>query len=175
MSTSPATADRSGGVGRRLRAAREAAGVSLSELARRAGVGKGSVSEVENGRRPPRLETLWALSTALGVPLSALVGEQGGDAPPGASVHATLVDRWTSDAFHELYRASVGTVRQTSPAHAANVSEILTVISGRLRAGDPAAPQEAGPGESIAFRGDAPHVYEAVGGPCEVVILIRYA
>jgi transcriptional regulator with XRE-family HTH domain len=161
-------------VGHRLRAARQEAGLSLSEVARRAGVGKGSVSELEHGRRPPRLETLWALSTAIGVPLSRLVDSDGGEATAGASVRATLLDRWTSDAFYELYRASVGTRRQTSPAHAPNVSEILTVLTGRLRAGPVREPATAGPGESIQFRSDSPHIYQAIESPCEITIVIRY-
>ncbi|HEY9293380.1 MAG TPA: helix-turn-helix transcriptional regulator, partial [Microlunatus sp.] len=49
-------------VGRRLREVRVSRGLSLSELARQAGIGKGSLSEIETGRRNPTLETLYALT-----------------------------------------------------------------------------------------------------------------
>lgn len=55
-------------VGRRLKQLRVDSGLSLSELARRSGVGKGTLSELETGRRNPTLETLYALTTALGRP-----------------------------------------------------------------------------------------------------------
>ena len=64
-------------VGRRLRELREARGLTLSELARVAGVGKATLSGLENGTRDPRLETLYAIAAALGVPMSALTLDRG--------------------------------------------------------------------------------------------------
>ncbi len=52
---------------------RHRVGVSLTELARRAGVAKSTVSQLESGTGNPSLETLWALAVALGVPLSQLI------------------------------------------------------------------------------------------------------
>src|SRR5262245_35253956 len=54
-------------VGRRLRGLREARGLTLSELARTAHVGKATLSGLENGTRDPRLETLYAIAAALDV------------------------------------------------------------------------------------------------------------
>ena len=48
-------------LGARLRELRVERGMSLSELARRAGVGKGSLSEIESGRRNPTVETLYSI------------------------------------------------------------------------------------------------------------------
>lgn len=72
-------------VGRRLRALRQDMDVSLSELSRRSGVGKGTLSELESGRRNPTLETLYALTTALGRPLSAVLS----DPLPGGALPGT--------------------------------------------------------------------------------------
>src|SRR3954468_2085982 len=60
-------------VGARGRALRVERGLSLSSLASAAGIGKGSLSELETGRRNPTLDTLYALAGPLGVPLAALV------------------------------------------------------------------------------------------------------
>src|SRR4029453_15838172 len=50
------------------------------ELARRAGLAKSTLSQLEAGTGNPSIETLWALGVALGVPFSRLVE------PPAAPV-----------------------------------------------------------------------------------------
>src|SRR3954470_10217648 len=56
-----------------LRRLRIAARTSLSELARATGVGKATLSAIENGHANPTVETLAALAAALGVPLVDLL------------------------------------------------------------------------------------------------------
>jgi len=63
-----------------LRRERDRAGLSLSELAKRAGIAKSTLSQLESGAGNPSVETLWALGVALGVPFSRLVD------PPGRAV-----------------------------------------------------------------------------------------
>src|SRR3954468_8584319 len=58
-----------------LRALRDGAGISLGELARRAGIAKSTVSQLEAGTGNPSVETLWALAVALSVPFGRLVEE----------------------------------------------------------------------------------------------------
>ncbi|MEU8251286.1 XRE family transcriptional regulator [Nonomuraea sp. NPDC048916] len=153
-------------VGERLRRLRHARGVSLSELARRAGIGEATLSGVETGTRNPTLETLWAITAQLGVPISAIL-----DAPPeprlmrGAVIEAALLEVFEEDRVtFELYRLRVPPgAAQTSPPHHEGVSEHLTVFSGTLIAGPLDAPLTAGPGHHIAWRSDVPHGYRAVG------------
>ena len=59
-----------------LRREREGVGISVSELARRAGVSKATVSQLESGAGNPSVETLWAIGDALGVPFSTLVDDR---------------------------------------------------------------------------------------------------
>lgn len=59
--------------GDRLRGARESAGMTLSELAARAGVSRRYVTETEAGRANPSLAKLAALADALGLGLAELV------------------------------------------------------------------------------------------------------
>lgn len=56
-----------------IRRERERAGLSQTELARRAGLAKSTLSQLESGTGNPSVETLWALGTALSVPFSRLV------------------------------------------------------------------------------------------------------
>jgi transcriptional regulator with XRE-family HTH domain len=67
-------------LGRRIRHFRGAAELTLAQLADVVGSTPGQLSLVENGRREPRLSTLKAVATALGVPLAELVAAE---PPPG--------------------------------------------------------------------------------------------
>lgn len=163
----------------RLRRMREERGLSLSELARRSGIGKGTVSELENGLRGARLDTLFALSTALEVPLGALIPDRSGEAPAavsGASVSAIPLGAWADEAGTiEAYRATISPQRQHSSAHHAGVEETVTVIRGRVRAGVEGDERELSSGQSIRYPGDVPHTFSAVDDEgAEVVLLMHY-
>jgi transcriptional regulator with XRE-family HTH domain len=160
-------------VGERLRRLRQDRGLSLSELARRSGVGKGTLSELETGQRNPTLETLYALTTALEAPLSTVVGP----APvQGAAVHAVLTDRvQDAAAVSEVYRIRIqGGAVQRSAAHVPGTEEHLLVFSGTARVGPASAPFEVGPGGHARWAADVPHQYEAVGRDVEGVLVVRY-
>lgn len=60
-------------VGQRIRALREAAGLTLEKLAFEAGLDKGHLSRLERGLQSPRLKTLRAIAERLGVDVAALV------------------------------------------------------------------------------------------------------
>lgn len=74
-------------VGAHIRAAREARGMSMSELARAARLSPGAVSRIEHGEREPGSGTLAAIARALGVEPGELMG--GPRAPGLALVRAT--------------------------------------------------------------------------------------
>src|SRR5262245_64322370 len=82
-----------------LRRERDRAGLSLTELARRAGIAKSTLSQLESGTGNPSVETLWALGVALDVPFSQLVEPpapqvrvvRAGQGPTIASSHAQFV------------------------------------------------------------------------------------
>jgi len=60
-------------IGERIRAVRQARGISLRALARQASVSASLVSQIETGRLRPSVSTLYAITGALGVPLSDLL------------------------------------------------------------------------------------------------------
>ncbi|MDQ1206080.1 helix-turn-helix domain-containing protein [Microbacterium sp. SORGH_AS_0862] len=164
-------------VGVRLRRLREERGMSLSELARVSGIGKGTISELENDRRGARLDTLFALTTALDSPLGALLAGSGAEAQPvtGASVSAILLDKWTvGSTLIEAYRATLTTDRQESRAHAHGIEETITVIRGRVLIGPPGTEQELRAGESVRYPGDGPHRFQALDDAADVILLMHY-
>src|SRR5215470_6045312 len=83
-----------------LRRERARAALSLTELARRAGIAKSTLSQLESGTGNPSLETLWALGTALGVPLSRLID------PPRSDIQVIRAGEGTVlHAEHDPYAA----------------------------------------------------------------------
>ncbi len=59
-------------LGKRLREEREKRGVSLRSLARDVGVSASMISQIETGKAQPSVSTLYAITTALGVPVEDL-------------------------------------------------------------------------------------------------------
>ncbi|WP_317983422.1 helix-turn-helix domain-containing protein [Microbacterium hominis] len=112
-----------------LRRERDRAGLSVSELARRAGVGKATVSQLESGTANPSVETLWAIATALDVPFAVFVAEpdeaptlirardgsgiRASDAPYEALLLAAGAPQSRSDLY--LLRAEPGSPRSSQP------------------------------------------------------------
>lgn len=151
-------------VGRRLRELRVAAGLSLSEVARRSGLGKGTLSELETGRRNPTLETLFAVTGALGLPLSSALEE--GARASGPAVDAWLVERAGAAEVYRL-RVRPGAVQVSAP-HAPGVREQVLVVAGRLGLNDTLL----GPGEQISYAGDVPHRWEALDDAAVSAVLV---
>ena len=178
--------------GERLRAARRERGLSLGALAAAAHVGKGSLSEIENGVRNPTLGTLYALAGALGVPLATLLADRPGVRVASPGIEARLLDvsrdagssagsggEWGTSRGGgqtvEVYRLRIepGHVHR-SPAHGAGVTEHLLVTSGRARAGRLGEEAEIGSGQAVQWISDVPHGYAALGPePVESVLVIR--
>lgn len=178
--------------GERLRAARRERGLSLGALAEAAHVGKGSLSEIENGVRNPTLGTLYALAGALGVPLATLLADRPGVRVASPGIEARLLDV-SRDAGHgggrdgvhdgvhdggqtvEVYRLRIEAGRgHRSPAHGPGVTEHLLVTSGRARVGRLGEETEIGPGQAAQWASDVPHGYTALGrDPVESVLVIR--
>jgi len=58
--------------GERLRALREARGLTLRELEAASGIERGTINRIERGAAVPRLDSIQALAAALNVTLSEL-------------------------------------------------------------------------------------------------------
>ncbi|MFF4410179.1 helix-turn-helix domain-containing protein [Streptomyces sp. NPDC001404] len=165
-------------VGRRLRELREARGLSLSELARRSKIGKGTLSELEGGRRNPTLETLYALTTVLGVPLSAALHQTSLRAEiSGHAVDAVLTERFEEeDAVTDVYRVRFRAgMAQESTAHTPGTTEHIVILGGTARVGPPSSAAVIGPGQHASWAADVPHLYQAEpGGDVDALLFVRH-
>jgi transcriptional regulator with XRE-family HTH domain len=158
-----------------LRRERVRAGLSLTEVARRAGIAKSTLSQLESGTGNPSVETLWALSVTLDVPFSRLVEPQrpqvrvirAGDGPTvfseRANYLATLLASCPPNARRDIYLISAepGASRQSDP-HMPGVVEHVVLSCGHALIGITEDPVELHPGDYIAYPGDVAHVFEAL-------------
>src|SRR6266705_4629316 len=84
-----------------LRRLRRSGGLSAVELARRAGLARATLTQLEAGGGNPTLETLYALANALDAPLAELIAEPKAAALPrvlrrgeGMRVAGVAVEAW---------------------------------------------------------------------------------
>src|SRR5438270_12785487 len=68
-------------VGANLRRLRSRRGLSLERLARRAGVSRAMLSQIELGRSAPTINSLWKVARALDVTFAALVAQRNDSTP----------------------------------------------------------------------------------------------
>lgn len=156
-------------VGARVRALRSDRGLTLSALARAAGIGKASLSELEQGRRNPTLATLYAVARPLGVPLVALLGDAPGavvtdprePGAPGLVARLLHVDRDPGTTTEVYWIELPPGGRRDSVPHIAGAVEHVLVVRGSLVVTVDGVPTTLGPGEAHAWRADVPHGYAA--------------
>ena len=84
------------GLGTRIRARRKALGLTLTEVAERAGLSNQYVSNLENGHRSPSLAALRSIATALGQTVTDLLGHD------ADAAHVDLLATALADAPQSL-------------------------------------------------------------------------
>lgn len=164
-------------VAEHLRERRKARGMSLDDLARSSGVSRAALSQVETCKSNPTVGLLWKIAVGLGVPFAELIGEKRtgatvlrrADAQVLRSLDGKLESRPLSPAgsspLVELYELRLAArATHASDSHAPGTRELLVVLTGslRLRVADDEV-YDLGPGDTVSFAADRPHVYENPG------------
>ncbi|WP_405589489.1 helix-turn-helix domain-containing protein [Streptomyces sp. NBC_01190] len=158
-----------------LQRERRRTGLSLAEVARRAGIAKSTLSQLESGAGNPSVETLWALSVTLDVPFAQLVdpprpqvrlvraGEGMAFAAERADYVATLLASCPPNARRDLFLLSAqpGSSRDSDP-HMPGVVEHVVLCAGRALVGVVEDPIELHPGDYVVYPGDVAHVFRAL-------------
>ncbi len=160
--------------------------MSLSSLAKEAGLAKSTLSQLEAGQGNPSVETLWAIANALDVPFSFLFDTpssettliRAGEGTPVSADHAdfrtTLLANCPPGARRDLYRAEVsnGEIRTAKPHPSGTVEHVL-VMSGRVRAGPAGMAVDLEPGDYYRYPADVPHSYEALSDTAALVVVME--
>lgn len=82
------------GIGERVRALRQAKGWSGAQLARKAGISQGYLSDVENGKvASPTGDIVGRLARSLGTSADFLLGQTDDPSPPAASQEPIYIER----------------------------------------------------------------------------------
>lgn len=180
-----ATGDWARVIGHNLRRLRTSAGISLADLATAGGVSKTTLHGIEQGQGNPTMSTLWALATALHVPLGELLEAAGpsveitrsGDDRPraaGDAVSARLLHRIRLRGTVEVYDIDVGPATQHSQPHLPGVEECMIITRGQVITGPADAPAQLAERDSIRFGAASPHVYRGAGPDNQAVLLMIY-
>ena len=170
-----------------LRRERRRSGLSLTEVARRAGIAKSTLSQLESGTGNPSLETLWAICVALDAPFSRLLdpprphtevirADEGPTvAAAEADYRATLLAACPPGARRDVYRiqAEPGHARASEP-HMPGVVEHVVIGAGRALVGVAGEAAELRPGDYIRYPGDVPHVFEALEPGTRAVLVSEH-
>ncbi len=177
-------------VGGNLRRLRNQRGHSLERLSQLSGVSRAMLGQIELGQSAPTINVLWKISSALGVPFSALITARGTAGPQvlrgeQAKMLTSHDGTFTSRAlfpfdeprrveFYELHLAPGGVER--ADAHNPGTTENLVVARGEVEIEVAGRRELLGTGDAIVFEADVPHVYRShADGESVMYLVMTYA
>lgn len=191
---SPASASVGKQIGATARRLRNSMGLTLGEIAKRSNISAAMLSRLENGDVSPSLETLAALTAALGVPLANLFNDidkpRGGaqHVPKGQGLevvrrgtkrghtyHLLAADRGPRRAF-EPFLVTLNDKSEVFPGFEHPGTEFIYLLEGSLtyRYGDETHLLKAG--DSLTFSGEVAHGPEKlIKTPIRMLSVIIYA
>jgi transcriptional regulator with XRE-family HTH domain len=160
-------------VGPQIRRRRRDLGLTLAGVADRTGLNVGYLSQVENDKASPSLETLAALAEALDVPIAWFLLDQ--SVAPRVVRAGERPQRTASAGEGRLSQVDGGVARDLAifegvmpPGHRTGFhahpgDEHHVILAGRVRITQGDAVVEAGPGDYVLLDGTLPHDAETVG------------
>jgi transcriptional regulator with XRE-family HTH domain len=170
-------AELAGRVAENLRAQRKRRAMSLDELAQLTGVSRAALSQIETRKTNPTIGVLWKIASGIGITFADLIGEtraelsvlRRGEAQPLRSMDGKFESRPLMPASGipqvEMYELRLAArARHASEPHGPGTREIVVVLSGAMRMTVGDHSDELGPGDSVVFDANKPHVYENSGG-----------
>jgi transcriptional regulator with XRE-family HTH domain len=168
-------------VGPRVRALREAMGLSLRELALRCGVSSAMLSQVERGETSPTLHVAARIATGLELRLSQLLRldesgsvtivraaerRTGGNVRRGHHYEVLtppIPGQRAEVSVHTLAAGAVTGASDDPPMHEPGSRETALVESGQVVLLCDGRPHALGAGDCVTFDADLPHHFENPG------------
>jgi len=180
-------------VGPRVRALREAMGLSLRDLAERSGVSAPMLSQVERGETSPTLAIATRIAAGLELRLSQLLrldedgavtvvaagqGRSGGRPERGHRYRVLTAPRPGQRAElsrHQLAPGAVTGAPDDPPMHEPGSREVALVERGRLVLVCDGRAHELAEGDCVTFDADLPHHFENPGSEPAVFLAVLSA
>jgi len=166
-------------VGPRVKALREAMGLSLRDLAERSGVSAPMLSQVERGETSPTLASATKIAAGLELTLSQLLRlDEGGnvfviradqrrrqrrDGHTLEQLTPPLPGQRADVSLHTLKPGAATGGPGDPPMHEPGSRETAVVLSGRLALFVEGARHDLAVGDSVTFDADLPHHFENEG------------
>lgn len=186
QSETPALEPLAPAVGANLRRLRIKRGLSLQRLARRSGVSRAMLSQIELGHSAPTINLLWKVARALDVTFASLVAQRTDTATvvlPAreARLLTNQGGTFTSRALFPLgerRRAEFYQLRlkvegeETAHPHTAGTIENLVVAEGVVDLDVAGAIHRLDVGDAIQFSADVIHSYRNAGSADAVMYLV---
>jgi transcriptional regulator with XRE-family HTH domain len=183
------TAAEPAAVGPRVRALREAMGLSLRDLADRSGVSAPMLSQVERGETSPTLSIASRIAGGLELSLSQLlrldeggavtVVRRGSRLGGGSRGHAyevltpAIPGQRAEVSLHELDAGAATGGPDDPPMHEPGSRETAVLLEGALRLHCDGAGHDLYEGDSVTFDSDLPHHFENPGdGPARFLAVV---
>jgi transcriptional regulator with XRE-family HTH domain len=177
-------------VGGNLRRLRSQRGLSLERLAQVSGVSRAMLGQIELGQSAPTINVLWKISSALGVPFSALISSRGSGGlhvlrAQQAKLLTSHDGSFSSRAlfpfdeprrveFYEL-RLKPGGAERADP-HNPGTVENLVVAKGAVEIEVEGRKELLEAGDAMVFEADVPHVYRSrADGESVLYLVMTYA
>lgn len=167
-------------IGPRLRAARQERGLTLDELAGRAGMSTSTLSRLESGKRQASLELLVPLTRQLGIRIDDLVPADQPDPRvrrPSTTRHGHVVAPLTRESSPvQTYKVTFPPADAAPEPRVHDGFEWFYVLSGRIRLVLGDRELTLSRGEAVEFDTRTPHSISAVGArPAEVISIFNAA
>lgn len=183
------------GLGKKVRALRQAKAISLDRLSDLSGISKASLSKVENGKMSLTFAKLQQLSRGLDVPVAELfhegetVAEQNADTSSRRSVDRAespssfSTHHYTYTYLHtDLLRRTMTPFRMVLRSHSMQEfgelirhagEEFIVVLDGEVMVHtDHYTPTKLGPGDSLYIDSTMGHAYLSVGAKEATIICV---
>ncbi|MEW6133792.1 MAG: XRE family transcriptional regulator [Pseudomonadota bacterium] len=176
----PETAEAAAGaleryLGNTIRELRQRHGLTIAEVADRAGISRGMLSKIENAQTATSLDTLHRLAQALGVSLSALFRNY--DVPEGSAqlvkkgegmevvrrgtrrghTYHLLAHEQGPTKLFEPFLITIDSPDATFPVFEHPGTEFLYMLEGRMEYRHGQHTYLMTPGDALTFRGEVPH------------------
>jgi transcriptional regulator with XRE-family HTH domain len=177
-------------VGGNLRRLRSQRGLSLERLSQVSGVSRAMLGQIELGQSAPTINVLWKISSALGVPFSALISSRAsGGVHVLRAAQAKLLtshdgsfssralfpfDEPRRVEFYELRLAPGGV--EKADAHNPGTTENIVVARGAVEIEVEGRKETLAAGDAMVFEADTPHAYRSRSdGESVMYLVMTYA
>ena len=177
-------------IGKQVSKLRNGQSMSVAELAKRSGLSKGMISQIEQNKTNPTLLSVWKIASALGVPLQNLIDPGINKVFDFQSKDKKLVmiskDKKCHLQFltpvHYIDKLELYSIKlmedgklENNTGHPPRTEEIFNVLSGEFKVTAGPREQILKQGDSIHFSADIEHTIENIDSQTsEGILVVRF-